>query len=443
MTGILQLGGTTREESDNQATVISSEDVVPDLFDGTANLGNSWGLGSAKLMRGAAMAGAVVPVAYDYLFDNDTQAQNWYFRNVVEDPYNSAKDYYHVDSRTMGSGAQVLGGLVEMLPQMVGGGASLTGSMYMNAATDAVEQGVDAETARGVGAIQGIAAGVGVWMPMVGKTLTGKVLGNAALNPLVGMAARGATGTLLESQGYTEQAKQYDAFDMQAITLDAITGAVFGGMSKLSKRQGGSFEDVTGIKYERLPTRVKDSIAAARSFSARMFDSMPGKPANLKAQVKHMDAADKAITQLANGEPVRVADIMDGAEFVGPRQMEMDVRAIDENAEALEWVNDEPLPDAPVIKAEPVETPAPKKGKAKAEKVEPVDPDILRMRQAIMEHGDFELEVERVVDPNTGEISVKKMKASDVVKETEKMYKQSEELAEAVKVASNCYLGNL
>ena len=432
MSAILKIGGTTVEESNRQAEVLSVEDVTPGLFDGTGYVGNSLAMGANKLARGTALAGSVVPVAYDYLFDDEKQASDWYFKNVVDDPYQSAKEYYKINGKHMGAAGGVLNGLAEMLPQLIGGGASLTASTYMNAAADAVDMGVDSTTAQGVGALQGIAAGLGVWMPMVGKSVAGRVFGNAALNPVVGAVSRGATGALLDVAGYEEQAKQYDAFDMQTLAVESIAGAAFGGIASM-RRGAGTFEGATGFKYERLPTQVKDAIATARSYLSRSNTTMPGKPVDLKSQMRHLDATDKAVDQLSRGEPVRVADIMEGTQFTPVETPAVQYDMPDDGFVGYDV--GEALPDAPVIRQ--VES-----GTVESV-VTSADPDIARSRQAILDHGDFEIEVERVADPITGEIRAVKRKASEVLDEAEIAYKQKADIAEAIKTAANCYLGSL
>lgn len=308
MSDIFALGGMDTERSNREALIINSPDVPADLFDG-ADVTGSWGRGSSRLARAAALAGSVAPMAYDAVFDNGTEAQDWYFKNVVDDPYQSAQEYYAPDGKIVGAGGSVLNSVVEMLPQLVGGGASLTASTQLNTGIDLVNQGVDSMTAQGVGAIQGVAAGAGVWLPVIGKTAAQKVLFSAAANPAINAMARGASNVALESQGYTKQADNYDAFDLQSIAVDTLMGAVFGGVD-VQLRGGEAATD-----WNVIPQSVKDSIVAAKAYIHRTVDSAPGKPMDIKAQNAHLDATDTAVSQMLEGKKVEVADKVAGVEF--------------------------------------------------------------------------------------------------------------------------------
>ena len=429
MSDFLQLRGVDLEQSNREAEILHSSDVPADLFDGT-DVTSSWGRGSAKLARGAAMVGAVAPIAYDYLFNDDTEAQDWYFKNVVDEPYNSAQDYYKPDAGLVGAGGSVLNSVVEMLPQLVGGGASITASTQLNTGIDLVNQGVDATTAQGVGAIQGAAMGAGVWLPVIGNTLAKKVIFNALANPAVNMLARGASNLALDSQGYTKEAEQYDAFDAQTIAVDAIMGAVFGGADAMLR---GSH---AGMDWNVVPQKMKDSVVAAKAYTHRTVESAPGKPLDIKSQNAHLDAVDTAVTQLIEGKKVDVAARVEGAQFA-PRQMAQVDNSL---AQLDEFVGMPVVQDVQPVAVKPSVMSG---ESAIADDVSVVDPEISQARQAVENYGDYEIEVSSTVSMADGTTTSIKRKASEVVADIDAQFKQETEIADAILAASNCYIGGL
>lgn len=430
MSDFLQLRGIDVEQSNREAEILHSDDVPADLFDGVDVTG-SWGKGSAKLFRGAAMAGAVAPIAYDYLFNDDTDAQDWYFANVVDQPYQSATDYYKPDAGIVGAGGSVLNSVVEMLPQLVGGGASLTASTQLNAGIDLVNQGVDSTTAQTVGAVQGIAAGAGVWLPVMGNTIARKIAYNALANPMVNAVARGASSMALQSQGYEKQAEQYDAFDMQAIAVDTIMGAVFGGADAALRGVDAPTD------WNVVPQSLKDAAVAAKAYTHRTVESAPGKPLDLKSQNAHLDATDTAVNQLIDGQKVDVAAKVEAAQFA-PRQMAQVDNSLTQLDEFVGMPVRTDLPELPEPK--PVSVP---EDVAMTAQVVDIDPEISQARQAVERYGDYEIEVSSTVSMADGSTTSVKRKASEVVADIDTQFKQETQLADAILAASNCYIGGL
>lgn len=425
MTDIFAIGGMDVERSNREAALDNSADVPVDFFDGVDVTG-SWGKGSSMLARGAAMAGAVAPIAYDYLFTDETEAQDWYFKNVVDDPYDSAQNYYKPDGGLVGAGGSVLNSVFEMMPQFVGGGASLVASTQLNTGIDLIQQGVDADTAQGVGLLAGIGTGVGVWLPVIGKTGLQKIMGSAALNPLVNMLSRGASSGVLKVAGYEKQAEQFDPFDMQTIATDAIMGMVFGGVDVMARGADAP------VDWNIIPQKVKDQVAVAKSYINRTQESAPGNPVDIKAQNAHLDAVDTAVTQIIEGKRVDVADKVSGVEFKPRESVEIvpDIKSLDDSV-GVPYQTE--LFDIAESKA--VELPD---ESFMAMDVANADPEITMARQAIEKHGDYEIEISR--DSNGEPV---RMKASELITEIESTFKADSAIAKAVSAAANCFIGGM
>lgn len=425
MTDIFSMGGMDVERSNREAQLSSSDDVPVDFFDGFDVTG-SWGKGSATLARGVAMAGAVAPIAYDYLFNDDTEAQDWYFKNVVDDPYDSAQNYYKPDGVVVGTGGAVLNSVVEMLPQFVGGGSSLVASTQLNTAIDLVNEGVDAVTAQGVGTAMGIGTGIGVWLPVIGKSGLQKVLGAAVLNPLVNAISRGVSSEILESGGYEKQAEQFDPFNLQTIATDAIMGAVFGGVDVMARGADAPTD------WNVIPQKAKDAVASAKAYINRTHETAPGNPVDIKAQNAHLDAVDTAVTQVIEGKKVEVADKVASVEFAPRTKPDVVTDKLDiDDAVGVPYQAE--LFDVPEVKRAEVPDDV-----IMSMDVQSADPEISMARQAIEKHGDYEIEISRGDDGQPV-----KVKASELIAEIENTYKADIEIGKALTAATNCFIGGL
>lgn len=432
---VLSLGSSYQEQEEDARIHGVQAEPDMDLFEGA---GEAVGLGllrgSVKLSRGAAMAGAVLPIAYDSVFSDDTEAQDWYFKNVIDDKFNRTVDMLTPNAEDMGTAANVLGGLAEMLPQLAGGGASLVGSMQMNTGIDMVRQGVDSTTAQVVGAVSGVATGVGVALPMIGKTLTQKVLGNAALNPLVGMVQRGITGEVLESKGYDALADQQKVFDAEAVALDVLSGAVFGAVDFKMGGKAQTMDDFVGI------SKAKDAVSTLVNYRHKAVDSAPGIPADNATMVRHIEAIDDATDALLKGNPVDVSGRFDkDATFIQRPQAE---------PLNIDSVFDDVIDDLPLRadELEPRQMPeaATPKDVEPAKAVEPagaVDDDLAQVELAIKDIGDFDVRTGDNINEITGAVEGGKYaKASDLLTTIKAQFDDAAKMSEAILEAARCAL---
>lgn len=218
------------------------------------------------------------------------------------------------DPTTVGTAGQILFGLGDVGSRFALGVAS--GGPVIGAGTvgtsvgeetfsDLKAKGVDTGTALGAGVVQGAAASIGAVLPAA--RIVGPLLGDAALtvgaNVGLGIASRGATGSILERNGYTAQAAQYKAFDKTAVLTDAVLGAAFFGVGRMS---GGA----------RPTTEQIDAALTERTAQHADIDTAPGAPINPRSAVAHQDAIRTAIEQLQRGEPVTVPESIHSAEFL-------------------------------------------------------------------------------------------------------------------------------
>lgn len=269
------------------------------------------------------------------------------------------------DAATTGTAGQVLYGLFDMggqavvgttLAGPVGGAAAVTSLQGFSEFERLTAQGVDFRTAQEAGLVQGITAGAGTLIPMslglraggalaegvgaqlarTGESAVRSVAATAAraapdiayaagTNIAFGMAQRGLIAKTLRDGGYNEMANQYDVFDRQAIAIDAVLGVAFGGVGRFINSRG----EVASVP-EFSPADVDAALAANAAHHAEI-DIAPGVPVNVLSRDAHIQALQKAMSDVSQGRPVDVASIAEPASFTGlPGRRNLISQAIDE-----------------------------------------------------------------------------------------------------------------
>lgn len=286
----------------------------------------------AEAARAVDMAGAAFPVVIDAV-TGGTARQDQYFREHDE-VFNSAVDYWTPRPGEVGAAGQITGQLLGGLAQAVVSPGLLVGTAQLSTAEDLVRQGVDAGAANLVGDIAGIGAAVGLRLPFLGKTLASRVGSGAGGNVVQGAATAGASRAVLNAAGSTEQAQQFDPFDIKARALDAALGAAFGGLAHVSARMTPTDEAALMVANQ------------ARHMEA---STLPGLPVGDVDATAHVQALRGAVEQLLRGEPVTVDQALRGAEFVSdPALMRDRIEVGDEITRlAREQAAGDPIP-APV-----------------------------------------------------------------------------------------------
>lgn len=333
--------GDETEQRQQFESLISGWDgqneAEPSAFEGVGSaVGDGLMRGGVKTARAVGMAGAAAPIALDYLVGNDNltgeSLTDRYF-GAVDDLTKDAIDYWTPAAQEVGKVGQVLGGVAEIaLPLMAGGGnpTLLTGTATFNPAAELVDKGVDASTAIKAGMAEGVATGLGAWLPFFGGTLGAKIAIGAGANASLGAGARGVESSILSAGGYEDLAKQYDAFDGQALAVDALMGGAFGAIyrgqspdirSNVFGEKGGLVRDAVDsmtafddINIALKPSDI-DAIFGAANVKHWQVDSAPGRPADGESWRQHGQAQELAMRQLLSGERVDVSGVIDGAGF--------------------------------------------------------------------------------------------------------------------------------
>jgi hypothetical protein len=193
-------------------------------------------------------------------------------------------------------------------------GALVVGSIYgLNAgiqqSQELQDQGVDARTANAAGFFTALSGTAGVMMPaaMGWSRLSSAVIG-AGANVAVGMNERTTLRQVLEKADYSQAAEQFDPTDPLAVSIEALTGGVFGaaaGSVRLGPQGPKSGPTVEAAEAAAIDPAVVDA-ARARELIAANKENLPVDALDPVAVDKGYAAQQIVHDQIQAKKPVRV-----------------------------------------------------------------------------------------------------------------------------------------
>jgi diguanylate cyclase (GGDEF)-like protein len=285
-----------------------AQTAEPGAFDGfLRGTGMLTVRGMLKTGSAVDLLGSLGPMTQD-AFTGGTEAQDRYFKEH-DDVYGKAIEWWSPKPDEVGMAAQVVGGLISTLPTVIASPGLAIGATQLSVAEELVKEGVDANTAQAVGAIQAGGLGLGIYMPVIGKTLAQRVATGIGSNVTQGAVTRGASEKLLED---TAAKDDFHAFDPTQLTLDTLLGAAFGSLSHLSPEQrvnsARAWKAVEDWAQRLKPSDI-DALATLKQSEQLNVDSMPGKPVAPVDTERHYQRMKLAVEQLVRDEPVQVSDL--------------------------------------------------------------------------------------------------------------------------------------
>lgn len=189
---------------------------------------------------------------------------------------------------------QVLAGITEFASEAVLYGATtgpaapflLGGSAGMAEADKLKQQGVDIETRTKAGAVQGVAAGASIALPVaVPGSVTKTAVAVAAGGPGMFIAQNTAERAILNNAGYKDIANQYDPLDPVGLALSTLVPAGFGAVA------------VRGARAKPAPT-LKEVVLGLESGGRRygadgkILEGPKVKGGTAKGEMQVMDATN-------------------------------------------------------------------------------------------------------------------------------------------------------
>lgn len=318
----------TQEEKTSKSLTDQHE---PGFLDGVGTgVANGFMRGGARVAQFAGLLASPLAIASDAITGGTERQDEWF--SSVDSVANNAVDYWTPDARTVGTMGNLLGGVAEIVPPIaLSGGnpllanALVTGSTAAGTGMDLSRQGVDAGTAGAAAAVTGTGAYLGFAIPVLGKTLSQRIGSGAAANLATNAGATAATQSLLESNGYQQQAKQYDPTDMAARGADVVGGIL-----------AGAFTHRFASKQPiNMTTAQEDALLAARNAKHFQEDTAPGRPVTAEDALAHQQAMEQTLQQLMRDEPVEVPPAVASAKFAPRTLSAMQVAAKQAQASSL------------------------------------------------------------------------------------------------------------
>jgi hypothetical protein len=398
----------------------------------------------AKAGRAGSLAVSAIPVALDAMGD-DTQLQEKYFR-WHDETMGAAVDHWTPKPDEVGVAGQITGQLLATLPMVVAAPGAAVAATGLGTAEDLVRKGVEPVKAIAAGEIQALGLGLGIYVPILGRTLAQRVLvGGAGFNLFQGAVTRAGSEAVLQG---TPGADDFKALDPTAMTLDVLLGAAFGGIAHVSpsaRAQGAKAWEHLDAWGKNLKPSDVDALLVMRQAQHINADSLPGIPKGPEDVGAHVARVKQAIDQLATDQRVEVENLPKGQWDDDPHRVRT---AQEQSAEMVRIAEDvrsaEGLPEIKETEAPPAprgaEPPPPRSdegrpGGAEA-KGEPPDPVVLEAKRVADEAGDMEITVGRDSDGKP-----QKMKVKDFLAASDEAVKLADGDAKLFEVAAACMLG--
>lgn len=199
------------------------------------------------------------------------------------------------------------------------------------------DKGVDTATAAKVGAVRGVTTGIGVALPVAGKTVAQTVGLVVAGGPASYMTEQATTRAILENAAYPHLASEYDPLDAVGLGVATIVPGVVGAVAHRVRAKARPVEAL----LESNPEVLDAALAAHRNDVAER--GTLADPASMPARQQHAEALAAATRALDEGAPVRVNPLEVDPARAQAVIDEVRARALDLEAAELRQVDGEPL----------------------------------------------------------------------------------------------------
>lgn len=267
--------------------------------------------GGARVAQGVGLAGAVIPMAIDAIAGKDNYGDKTlteqYF-DAYTKTVNPALDYWKLPTEGVGKAGEIVHGLAGIaLPLVAAGGNPdlLMLTQGMGTAADLSANGVDGQTAASGAMVSAFTTGIGMKLPMAGKTLAESFALGVGGNVGVGVLDRAAMKAMLQHQDYDSIAAQYKPFDPTQMALDAFIGASFGAFAHITKATEPS---------RKLTPDEQAAVLVMNEVRTHDADTLT-RPGDIAAAGIANDAQAQARAQIDAGEQVSVNVPVDPVQF--------------------------------------------------------------------------------------------------------------------------------
>ena len=246
-----------------------------------------------------------------------------------------------VGAITFGLGDYLTRAAIGSLTGGLPGAIALTGTSETNYSYENLtHKGVDPSTALKVAAVDGVIAGGATALPIsYGFKGAGGLVKDAALSiggaTAITTGGQYASGEILKSEGYDNQAKRYEITPETFATDVALNTLLFAGgryaRSRLNTDVDAEIRDLNAGDLEAQNTQIESALVINE---IQLEDaSAPVKPSNPIQQNNHLKNLSEATENLKAGRPVNVAHPVKGEEKQKP--INYDSMALPTNAKTI------------------------------------------------------------------------------------------------------------
>ncbi|MEP6906776.1 MAG: hypothetical protein ABI858_02170, partial [Pseudoxanthomonas sp.] len=220
------------------------------------------------------------------------------------------------DLRRTGVTGRMLGQAAEGMTIVAGaapvagpwGAAALYGGAEGDAGyQDALRGGLDPTTAKEMGALAGVASAAGAAIPVVGKSIMGKIVSSVLGNTALDVGGRATASAVLSANGYQAQADQERIFDSQSMLADAVMGAAFGLHSGVTTLHSEFAHELASVRPQDVNPADVDTSAAVLNQS-HFERSAPGIPTDPVVATLHADTMTHALDSMLKGDEPTITE---------------------------------------------------------------------------------------------------------------------------------------
>ncbi|HEJ0443089.1 TPA: hypothetical protein SLO68_003202 [Klebsiella pneumoniae] len=247
-------------------TEATQADYQPGILDGSGEALMSGIESGASIATQSGLKGVIASNMQQFtmLHPEESEAIQKPVNQAIDTSFTSFRKGIAPDVETTGKAGQILFGLGQYFPALAGAvvnpvlGAGVAQQISQTATTEELTgKGVSQQDAEDIALPKSFVDAAGFLLPAaVGGRLVTRIASGAGINMAAGAASREVTNLMLQDKNYAAVAEQYKAWDGEAMVVDGILGAAFGGIHHLTSRVSDATTDTADpIPMESEQTR--------------------------------------------------------------------------------------------------------------------------------------------------------------------------------------------
>lgn len=247
-------------------TEATRADYQPGILDGSGEALMSGIESGASIATQSGLKGVIASNMQQFtmLHPEESEAIQKPVNQAIDTSFTSFRKGIAPDVETTGKAGQILFGLGQYFPALAGAmvnpvlGTGVAQQISQTATTEELTgKGVSQQDAEDIALPKSFVDAAGFLLPAaVGGRLVTRIASGAGINMAAGAASREVTNLMLQDKSYAAVAEQYKAWDGEAMVVDGILGAAFGGIHHLTSRVNDATTDMADpIPMESEQTR--------------------------------------------------------------------------------------------------------------------------------------------------------------------------------------------